>query len=320
MNKDLLLKNELKNLKFNEPLKNWTTFKIGGPARYFFLAKNEKDLIRAISLVKKLKIKFFILGEGSNVLISDKGFDGMVIKIQNSNFRIQNSKIIADAGVKLSQLVKAATNASLTGLEWAVGIPGTLGGAIYGNAGLVDERKNISALIEEVKVLNIKNCKLKIENFSKKDCQFAYRESIFKYRPNLIILSAVLKLKKDKKEKIKKEILEMIKKRKEKIPNGFSAGCIFKNSKFKIQNSKLKKYPQLKDFKKYGMIPSGWLIEKCGLKGKKIGGAKISEKHANFIINYKEAKAKDVLKLINLIKKKVFNKFGIKLEEEIRII
>ncbi|MCX7779127.1 MAG: UDP-N-acetylmuramate dehydrogenase [Patescibacteria group bacterium] len=322
MNFDQKLKKELgKNLKFNEPLKKWTTFRIGGPARYFFLAKSGKDLIKAVTLAKKLKIPYFILGGGSNLLCSDVGYNGLIIKIQNSKFKIQNSKILAEAGTKLSQLVRISLERKLTGLEWAAGIPGTLGGAIHGNAGWPSKRKNISTVVESVEVLKIDDGKLKIEKFSRHDCQFGYRASIFQKNNNLVILSALLKLKKGNKEKIKKEIIEILKIRQKKIPQGFSAGCIFKNSKFKIQNSKLlKEYPQLKEFKKSGIIPTGWLIEKLGLKGKKIGGAKISEKHANFIINQGGAKAKDVLKLINLIEKMVLKKFNLKLEKEIKLI
>jgi len=316
------LKKELgENLKFNEPLKKWTTFRIGGPAKYFFIAKNKEDLIKAIKTARQLKIPYFILGGGSNLLVSDKGFKGIVIKIQDSRFKIQDSRIIASAGVKLAELVRTATEIGLAGLEWAAGVPGTLGGAISGNAGWPSNRKNISAVVEKVEVLEIKGLRLKIKNFSNKDCQFRYRESIFKHKPNLIILSATLKLKKWNKEKIKKNILEILRSRKDKIPSGFSAGCVFKNWKWEIGSWKLlKRFPQLQSFKESGIIPAGWLIEKSSLKGKKIGGAKISEKHANFILNEKEAKAKDVLSLINLIKKEVYKKFRIKLKEEIKLL
>lgn len=319
------LKKELKNLKFDEPLKKWTTFKIGGPARYFFVAENEADLIKAIKISQQLKIPYFILGEGSNLLVSDEGFKGLIIKIKNKKLKIKNinknfKNIKVGAGILLNQLVIKTIKLGLTGLEWAVGIPGTLGGAIYGNSGLTGQ-KNISSVIEKVKVLEIKDSKFKIKNFSKNDCRFGYRKSIFQHKPNLVILSACLKLKKGDKEEIKKEISEILKRRKEKIPNGFSAGCIFKNPEFSNRFSKfLKLYPEWQIFKKSGIIPAGWLIEKAGLKGKKIGGAKVSEKHANFIINEGRAKAEDVIKLIDLIKKKVKEKFSLKLEEEIKLL
>ncbi len=219
----------------------------------------------------------------------------------------------------------------MTGFEWAVGIPGTLGGAIWGNAGAYG--KSIANLVEEIKVLEVlerKNQKSKIKNqkykpkikkFLNKDCRFGYRDSIFKHYKDLIVLSAILRLKKGNRNKIKREIFKILKKRKEKIPSGFSAGCVFRNYQLPTTNYQLfDKYPQLQNFRKTGTIPAGWLIEKSGLKGKKIGEAKISEKHANFIINQGRAKAKDVLKLMQIIKEKVKNKFGLRLEEEIEYL
>ena len=307
----------LPGLKRNVSLKKYTTFKIGGKAKYFFEAKKKEYLIKAIELAKKLKIPFFILGKGSNLLVSDEGFGGLVIKCQMSNVKCQNSKIEAESGTPLAFLVSEAIKNSLTGLEWAIGIPGTLGGAIYGNAGAFG--KSMANITKTVTVLEIKNQKSKIKILKNKDCQFDYRESVFKKKKNLVILSATLQLKKGRKMEIEKKIKEYLNYRKETQPLNFpSAGSIFKNSKFKIQNAKLlKKFPELKKFRKTGFIPASWLIEGCGLKGKKIGGAKISGRHANFILNFKNAKAKDVLKLIKLIKQKVKKKFGILLNEEI---
>lgn len=290
----------LSGVKKNILLKNYTTFRIGGRARYFFTAKTKDNLISAVIAAKKINLPFFVLGGGSNLLISDKGFKGLVIKILNIKYHILNTKIVAEAGVVLGQLVNASANAGLTGLEWATGIPGTVGGAVFGNVGWPNNKKNISSVIEVVEVLEIKpKSKTKIRNYKSKDCKFGYRDSIFKRRKNLIILSVSLKLKKGNKKKIKKEISEIFKKRKEKIPGGFSAGSVFKNPTG---------------------FSAGQLIEKCGLKGKKIGGAEIPEKHANFIINSGSAKAKDVEKLINLAKKEVKNAFKIKLIEEIQIL
>jgi len=289
----------LPGIRKNILLKNYTTFKIGGPAQYFFIAKTKKDIVLSIKLAKKLKLPFFILGGGSNLLVSDKGFKGLVIKIQNTKYKIQNTKIHAEAGTPLAQLVNASVRSGLTGLEWAIGIPGTIGGAIYGNAGWPSNKKNISSVVESVKVLQVSSSKSQVASYRNEDCQFGYRESVFKKNKNLVILSTVLKFKKRNKEHIKREIFEILNKRKNKIPIGFSAGSVFKNPS---------------DF------PAGELIEKCGLKGKMIGNAEISEKHANFIINLGDAKAKDVKKLINLAKKSVKNKFGIILKEEIQYL
>jgi UDP-N-acetylmuramate dehydrogenase len=229
-------------------------------------------------------------------LVSDKGFNGLVIKIQSSEFQVQNSKIITEAGVKLSDLVRDSAKAGLTSLEFAAGIPGMIGGAIYGNAGTQKGGSNIGDLVETVTLLNPTG---QIMTIDKEWMQFDYRQSRLKdmdAKTRPIILSVVLKLEKGDSEKIKETINERIAIRAKNIPLEPSAGCIFKNP---VNQS------------------AGYLIEQCGLKGKKIGQAMVSEKHANFIINLGGAKAEDVKKLIQLIKKSVKEKFNLNLEEEI---
>ena len=297
------LKKLLPKIQRNVLLRHYTTFKIGGPAKYFFVAKTKKDLIKAVKVAKKINLPFFILGGGSNLLVSDEGFDGLIIKIKNQNLKIKNanqkSKIIeAEAGVSLSQLVSVSLKNSLTGLEWAVGIPGTVGGAIWGNAGAFG--KSMKDIIKSVKVLEVKNKKSKIKNLTNRDCRFGYRDSIFKKNPNLIILSTEIKLEKGNKKEIKEKMKENLTYRKQTQPLSFpSAGSIFKNPKDYF---------------------AAKLIEKTGLKGKKIGNAQISKKHANFIVNLKRAKAIDVIQLINLVKKEVKKKCGIDLKEEIQYL
>lgn len=312
------VKNLLPDLREDIWLKDYTTFKIGGRAKYFFIAKDKEDLIRAIKTAKKMKLPFFVLSGGSNLLVSDKGYKGLVIKIQSGKYKIQGDKIYIEAGAKLCALVGISKGNSLTGLEWAAGIPGTVGGAIYGNAGafgscIADSVENITALNSNT---------LKTQVFNKKDCKFANKNSIFKLKTNLIIIGATFKLKKGNKKDIENKIKENLNYRKENHPLGYpSAGCAFKNWDKPITNGKyLAEFPELKEFNKKGIIPTAYLIDKCGLKGKKIGGAQISEKHANFIINLGGAKASDVLRLIKLAKEKVKNKFGINLEEELQII
>ncbi|MEA3272947.1 MAG: UDP-N-acetylmuramate dehydrogenase [Patescibacteria group bacterium] len=316
-------------IKKNISLKNYTSFKIGGPAKYFFIARNKEDLIEAIKFAKKEGIPFFILGEGSNLLVSDKGFNGIVIKILISGLKTDGLRIVAQAGSLLKDLAKMTEKKSLTGMEWAAGIPGTIGGAIYGNAGAFGF--SISDFIQNIEVLDSKTLRIKI--ISKKDCKFFNKESIFKHKKNLIILSVIfdfsflksLKKKQSIKEKqlekieVKNKIKEYLNYRKKTQPFKFSsAGCAFKNKEIKIKNKKLiEEFPELKKFNKRGIIPAAFLIEKSGLKGERIGNAKISEEHSNFIINMGNAKAKDVLALIKLAKTKVKNKFKIILEEEI---
>ena len=297
-------------MKFQENvlLSKHTTFKIGGPAKYFCIAGNKEDLIKAVKKAKELKMPFFILGKGSNTLALDRGFDGLVIKIKNlkatlqgvrlrASRKIKNCNIYAEAGVKLGDIIKLTAEKSLTGLEWAVGIPGTVGGAVYGNAQAFNIK--MSDIIKSVEIFDAKT--LKIKTLTKKECDFSEKHTVFKKNKNLIIISAVLKLKNGKKKEIQKRIKKHLDYRKKNHPWKFpSAGSVFIN--------------------KTGGPPSAHLIEKCGLKGIKAGGAKVSEKHAGFIVNTGEAKARDVLKLIKIIKQKVKSKFRIDLEEEIQII
>jgi UDP-N-acetylmuramate dehydrogenase len=280
----------------NVSLAEYTAFKIGGKARYFFEAKNIKELILAIKAAKKMKMPFFILGGGSNLLVSDKGFNGLVLKIKNKGIKVCGTKIIAEAGVFMGQLLNATVKSGLSGLEWSSGIPGTIGGAICGNAGAFG--KSMKDSVCSIEVLDTKNLKIKV--FRNKDCKFDYRKSFFKNKNDLIIILAVLALKKGNKSEINEKIKEYSDHRIKTQPLDYpSAGSVFKNPK--------------------GFFAAN-LIEECGLKGERIGKAEVSKKHANFIVNLGGAKARDVEKLIKLIKEKVKDKFKIALEEEIRIL
>ena len=185
------MKSQIPNSKFqkNVLLKNYTTFRIGGKAEYFFVAKNKEDLIRAISVAKKInpspfpkgdrvKLPFFVLGGGSNLLVSDKGFNGLIIKTQNTKYKIQNTKIMAEAGVMLGELVNVSAKAGLSGLEWAAGIPGTVGGAIRGNAGAFgSSMKNI---VKKVEAFDVKTQKIKIfRGLASEDWSFPQGEGCF---------------------------------------------------------------------------------------------------------------------------------------------
>jgi UDP-N-acetylmuramate dehydrogenase len=326
------IKKKLPGIQKNISLKKYTTFNIGGPTRYFLVAKNEEEIKKAVKTAKELNLEYFILGGGSNILISHKGFDGLVIKVESRKSKVESQTIYAEAGVNLGKLVKFSIENNLSGLEWAAGIPGTLGGAIRGNAGAFG--KSMADIIQEVTTLN-KDLRFTIYDLpasnaslarnavstagrrsdtGRRNIKYGYRDSIFK-RNQDIILSAILKLEKDDSKIFQKKIQEYLKKRKSTQPLEYpSAGSIFKNPKYS------EKYPELKKFSKCGIIPVGWLIESVGLKGKKIGGAQISKKHSNFIINTGNARAEDVVILISLVKQKVRNKFGLQLMEEIEYI
>ena len=279
-------------IKKNQLLSSYTTFKIGGPADYFCEAKNEKEILSALKFAQKKKIPLFILGNGSNVLISDKGLRGMVVKIANSKYQIVKSKIVAGAGMGLNKLVDIAKENELTGLEFLAGIPGTLGGAIVSNAGAWQQ--NIGDKVERVKILDENN---QFKWLNHEECQFSYRRSRFK-KTKEVILEVELKLTKGKRQESEREIKINLKKRKNQ-PKEPSAGSIFINPK---------------------PLSAGALIEECGLKGEKRGSAQISEKHANFMVNLGGAKASDVVELMALARRKVKEKFNILLEPEINFL
>ncbi|XOB41364.1 MAG: UDP-N-acetylmuramate dehydrogenase [Candidatus Nealsonbacteria bacterium] len=316
-NKDFAqLKSAFPNIQSNVSLRDYSAFKIGGEAKYFLVIRTKDELIEAVELARENNLPIFILGGGSKLLISDKDFNGLVIKIQSSGFKVNDFKIFAESGLSTAKLTEIALENNLTGLEWLKGIPGTVGGAIRGNAGAFDgSMKNVISFVE---VFDKKEEKLKI--FKNKNCRFAYRTSVFKENPDLIILSCTLQLKKGNKTQIENKMKEYLNYRTRTQPLNYpSAGSVFKNFDLnKIENKLFEKFPEFKKFRKTKIIPAGFLIEKAGLKGKIIGGAKVSEKHANFIVNFKNATAKDVKELIDLIKNKVKDKFKIELEEEVQ--
>ena len=279
-------------VKTNEPLAKYTTFKIGGPADFFVEVEEEEKLPKLIKLLKELKLPYFILGGGSNLLVADEGFRGVAIKISNIKYKISNRRIVVGAGVSLGRLVELASKNSLAGLEFAAGIPGTVGGAVRGNAGAWGQA--IGDRVKRVKILTPRG---EIKWIKASDCHFSYRQSRFK-KTKEIILEVELELEKGNKKEIQEKISQNLAKRATQ-PKEPSAGCIFVNPK---------------------PFAAGELIDKCGLKGKRIGDAQISPKHANFIVNLGKARAAEVIKLIKLIKEKVKEKFGVELEEEISLL
>lgn len=283
---------------FDEPMKKHTSFKIGGIADEFIKVKNENELTQAIKYAKEKNIKITIIGNGSNLLVLDKGIRGLVIKIDIQKFQMEKKKedieITVGSGYKTMALAVKLMNEEISGFEELSGIPGTIGGAIFMNAG---------AYGKEIKDINISTKCMdydgNIFELSNKEQEFEYRSSIFN-KKNYIILETKLKLEYGKKDEIKKKMEEYLLNRKEKQPLEYpSAGSTFKRQE--------------------GVITAK-LIDECGLKGFVIGGAKVSEKHAGFIINYNNATAKDVLDLIKYVKEKVYEEYGIKIKEEIRIV
>jgi UDP-N-acetylmuramate dehydrogenase len=309
-------------IKKNEILANHSTFKIGGPAKYFIAVKSKEELIEAIDFAKKKNLPFFVFGQGSNILYRDQGYAGLGIKIEIEDIKIKTSAVIASAGLALDKLITESVGAGLTGLEWAAGIPGTVGGAAAGNAGAYGH--SISESIKTIAVLNGNGSAVdwQIKKYPARKCGFIYRGSRFKKPDNYeIILEVEFNLEKGGREKSEKIILEILEKRKNKFVPYPSAGCTFKNiiiDGLKNKEEFLKLVPPEKI--KGGKFPAGWLIENCGLKERQIGGAKVAEKHANYIVNAGGATCADVIELINLCKQKTREKFNLDLEEEIVVI
>lgn len=294
------LREKIKNLQTDVSLKNYSTFRIGGPAKYFVKPETTEELISVLKIVKEDQIPFYIIGGGSKLLISDKGFDGLVIKTNNKNLEVKDNIISVDAGILTNHLIQKAKDKSLTGAEWLAGIPGMVGGSINGNAGAFGG--SMEDIIESVQAFDLKTGE--IIDFSKEDCQFKYRSSIFKKNSNLIILSADLKLKEGDKEEIKKEMEKYFNHRRKHHPLQYpSVGCIFTNP---VVNGE--------------EVPAWKVVVDCELIGKRIGNVKVSEKHSNFIVNLGEGKASEVEELINLIKKTAQEKFGISLTEEVQYL
>lgn len=282
----------------SEPLARHTTFRIGGKAQYFVIALDLVHLKDIIKFVKENRLAYFVIGAGSNLLISDQGFSGMVIKLgkEFNRIKVQNNQLICGAGVKLNDLVKTAASYGLSGQEFLYGIPGTVGGAIKNNAGAFNH--SIAEIIQSVHGIQI-NLDSEIQDLAltKDQIGFSYRKS--QIPKDFIITHAVIKLYQANPTQILAKLKQIKQARKKTQPWGASAGCIFRNPQDNF---------------------AGKLLDEAGLKGTKIGDAYVSKKHANFIINRGNASFNDVLELIQIMKMRVEVKTGIILEEEVEII
>ncbi|MEX2054644.1 MAG: UDP-N-acetylmuramate dehydrogenase [Candidatus Andersenbacteria bacterium] len=286
----------------NVNLSRFTSLHVGGPAAYFASAKTVAEVIEAVQFAAAKKVPLFVLGKGSNTVFSSKGFPGLVIQMADRRLEHEGSEITASSGVFMRQLVNFSLDHELQGLEELAGIPGTVGGAIRGNAGTWSTE--ISDRLKSILVLDTQNpADPQLKTISPTDCFFDYRDSIFKRRPELIILQGTFLLVPGDKAAGEALVRQDLEQRHTKQPyHAPSAGSIFKNPD------------------KANGIFAGQLIEKAGLKGTTIGGAAISEKHGNFIINSNHATSDDVLKLIALIQQTIQEKYNVRLEPEIEIV
>ncbi|MEB3057830.1 UDP-N-acetylmuramate dehydrogenase [Parvimonas sp. D9] len=284
-------------VRYDEPLKNHTTFKIGGNCIALVEPREISDIIEAVKICRENSIKFFVIGNGSNLLVPDEGYNGVIIKLKSefSKIKVEGDYLIINSGAKLSEVYTVAFKNSLTGFEFASGIPGTIGGAIYMNAGAYGgEMKDI---VESVQVLDLDNFELR--ELINEELEFSYRKSIIQRR-NYIVTSIKLKLQKGNKEEINAVYEDLRERRNSKQPLNFgSAGSTFKRPEGHFASK---------------------LIEDAGLKGYHINDAWVSEKHSGFVVNKGNASYKEVMELIEYVQKVVFEKFGVKLETEVRIL
>jgi len=301
----------------NEHMSRHTNFRIGGPAKYFVEVKSVEELQRVLSIADSNSFRTCILGGGSNMLVSDQGFDGVMIKIAMREILIDKNRVQAEAGAPMILLARKVGDAGLAGLEWAITLPGTVGGAVRGNAGCHGgETKDY--LIE---VLVLSDGKVVMR--SNEELRFGYRESSIKHSAD-ILLSATFELQSGDREKIKQTMESNLLKRKAAQPtDAGSAGCMFKN--FDISSdeeleqikTKLELTPEMIASRR---ISVGWLIDQLDLKGFGIGGAKVSEKHGNFLVNSGNATADEIVQLIAFIKTRARDTYGIILQEEVQYV
>ena len=297
---EILEKSKLnkENLYYDEPMAKHTSFKIGGPADVFIKVDNIEELKEILDLSKKNQIPLTIIGNGSNLLVTDKGIRGITAKLNLKDIEIKNENnkqiIKVEAGVPIGLLAQKLLKEEITGFEELSGIPGTIGGAVIMNAGA--HGKELKDILKKVTAMDYNG---NIHEFTNEECLFSYRNSRFQ-KEKYIILQATLELEKGNSTEIKEKMDEYMQFRKEKQPIEYpNAGSTFKRGE---------------DF------VTAKLIDEAGLKGYKIGGAQVSEKHAGFIVNVDNATAKDVIELTDYIKEKIEEKFGKKINLEIQII
>ncbi len=300
--KNWLKKRFQQNVKFNEPMANHTSLKVGGPADIFVAPSKIDDIKELIKKAGENNLPWLVIGGGTNLLVKEKGIHGIVITMANIRQKIQMTAtktnavdVTALAGTRLSTLCRFAIDNGLSGMNFALGIPGTLGGAICMNAGT--KKGTMSDVVTGVNMLDPSG---EIKERSKKNLGFSYRKLAINGIDMPIILEGSFTLSKGDSIKIKKEADTILDLRKKNQPTTASAGCFFKNP----SPSK----------------PAGKLIDLAGLKGKQIGGARISEKHANFIINTGHATSDDILRLMECVQEKIFKQFNLTLDPEVKIV
>jgi UDP-N-acetylmuramate dehydrogenase len=292
-------------------LSTYSTFKIGGPAKYFVKVSTSADILSAIAWAREKKIAYRIVAGGSNIVFPDEGIDGLIIHVSGNEVTLKENTLTAQAGVLLAKVIETAIEEGKSGLEQLSGIPGTIGGAVVGNAGAYG--RNIGEVVERIEIFNGE-----VSRWIQKDeCHFSYRHSIFKENPYLV-LQVVLTLSAGKKEDLKKLSQEIIKIREKKYKPGLACpGSFFKNIiTSNISPTVLKRIDTSKIIA--GKIPAGYLLQEIGAPGMRKGGIAVADFHGNLLFNIGHGTAKEVKELAQELKERVKARFGILLEEEVR--
>lgn len=304
----------------HEPMARHTSFRVGGSSRLYLVASDPEQVIASIQAAEALAIPWMVYGGGSNLLVADEGYEGLIIQMVNRAFRIEGTHVFAESGCITGLLSRKTVEAGLTGFEWAIGVPGTIGGAIYGNAGCYGgEVKDHLVSVDVYHVAKKERVRL-----TREACQLSYRESLFK-RERHVIFSCEMEFAPSPDPAKSRERIEWIlKERLEKQPlDQSSAGCAFKNFEYTdeseiailLQNVEIP--AGMRERKSLG---AGWLVDQAGLLGERVGDVEVSKKHGNFLLNKGQARAQDVVALISLIKRKVRDEFGVELHEEVQYV
>lgn len=298
----------------NAPLAARVRFGIGGPADLYIETPCEGSLIRALGILAREGVRWAVIGGGTNLIVADEGFRGAVLRFHGHRLERRNETIAAEAGAELQALVDFANRSGLAGLETLAGIPGTVGGAVYGNAGAYG--RSISECICSVRIWNGEE----ISHMSAAECAFDYRDSVFKRRPGWVILSVELRLRPGDASELERCSANLLALRSQKYPADMKcAGSIFKNLLYeRLPEPARRALPP--ELVREGKAPAAWFLEQVGAKGMRRGGIRVADYHANLIYNAGGGTARELLELIAELKRRVRERFGIELEEEVRFL
>ncbi len=304
----------------NESMAKHTSFRVGGAARLYVVAASSDAIMQAVQAAIQNGIPWQVYGGGSNMLVSDDGYEGVMIQAANREISIDGEVVTAEAGAITAMVARKTVDAGLKGFEWAIGVPGTIGGAVFGDAGCYGgEMRDVVRTVDAFRLRDGQRVQL-----TNDECRFGYRTSLFKHEPYLIFGCTIELAHNPDVEASKQRVLDIMAMRKEKQPlEASSAGCVFKNFEFtdekelEILKRELEVPQSMIDKKQ---IAVGWLVEQAGLMGKNVGDVEVSQKHGNFFINKGRARAQDIVALISLVKMKIRDDLGIELQEEVQYV